>query len=260
MGPDTGAIRFDVANSRGAKMGNPALPSPSGESAESHPLFSRVLRLEEEVKTPASQLQGAGFTRVLHDLGLGSDTYARMLQRRGSEIMATTAHDFVDQFVEEMHPRNPVERMLVVQLLWQHVRIGRLVELADRCAHEPDLAAAYGEALERAMGTFRRHAQALDALRFPRPIQFFQDSQVNVAQQQVVTNGGANEKGLPVPQAALPAQRRRSIELATGDRPHATVGAHDRPDNAGGQGPLIAECSKARPPKRRGSGTGATAG
>ncbi len=241
-------------------------------SAASDPILSRVLRLEEAEQTPASERQGAAFTRVLHDLGLGSGPYARMLRGRGSGAMAATAHDFVDQFVEEMRPRNPIERMLAVQLLWQHLRIGRLVELADRCAGEPDLAKAYGAAVETAMGTFRRHAQALDALHTPRPIQFIHDSQVNVAQQQVVTNGhapasppegehhGANEQGSAPRPAALPAEPGGQGEPAACDRADAPVGARDRTEDAGGQGPRVSERPKARPPRRRGPGAGARAG
>lgn len=233
-------------------------------SAAASAVLSRALRLEKGNHEPASARQGAALTRVLHDLGLSSGTYRRMLQRRGSSAMAATADDFVDQYLEEMRPRDPVERMMATQLLWQHLRIGRLMELADQCATKPDLAKAYGAALDNAMGTFRRHAQALDGIRSPRPVQFIQDSQINMAQQQVVANAGAagqngrqhgaNEQGSsPTRQAAVPPDARGPRELAEDDRSHAPVAPLDGAQDRVGQEPLVPEREEARPARRRGS-------
>ena len=218
-----------------------------GSAEEKHgAVWARIRRSIEGDETPASQWQGAELVRVLHDLGLSSDTYVRMLGRRGAELLATTGHDFVDQFVEQMQPRNPVERMLALQTLWQHLRIGRIIEQADRCVNEPELAKAYGAVLENAMNTFRRHVQALDALRSPKPLQFIRGSQVNVGQQQIVSNGHgvtqsnasrvecANEEGLPAPdgQETIQIEPRRPNQPEAIRRADKAVGSRDGATNA----------------------------
>lgn len=172
------------------------------------------------------------------------------------------AHTYLDQYIAEMKPANPVERMLAVQMLWQHTRIGMLIGLASDPDNieRLDTTKALQAAIDQALNTSRRQALAWQQLKKPRSAQFITGEQVNFAEQQIVANrpgeGGtqarrdspptrestapvpANEQGLDddtqhAP-AALPAQYPGSDILAGLGQPREAVGVQHRPEDGRG--------------------------
>jgi len=113
---------------------------------------------------------------------------------------AETAHDYVDCYLAEMKPADPVQRMLAVQMLWQHTRINQLIRLASG-EREVELLRGLNTAIDQAMNTSRRMALAWEEVRNPRPSQHIRGDQVNVAEQQVVAGsvvvGAAGEGEAP---------------------------------------------------------------
>ena len=93
-----------------------------------------------------------------------------------------TAREFLDGLVKEIAPRNPIERMLAVQMAWQHGRIACLVRTAGR-ADDPKRVHRLNLGVEAAMNTFRRQATAWQQLRAPRRAQFLAANPVNLATQ-----------------------------------------------------------------------------
>ncbi len=168
----------------------------------------------------------------------------------------------LEQYLEEMVPRDPVERALAVQMYWLHVRIGKLTQLAG-LHDELDTLKAVWAALDSATNTYRRLAQAWQQLRTPRPVQFIKGQQVNVGEQQVINqNAGAPDAAGPESESE---NRKCANELGSGHEPAAlpsvipgsgvlegvrrraqAVGAEHRPADGGGQDSREPEQPKAR--------------
>src|SRR5262249_26906166 len=83
-----------------------------------------------------------------------------------------TAIDFVRDTVEQMQPRDGMERMLVEQSLWLHARLARLSGQAARATGERDVR-TLNEAADRVANTYRRHMQALKDYRTERRSRLF---------------------------------------------------------------------------------------
>jgi len=165
-----------------------------------------------------------------------------------------TAIEYVEQYIAEMQPRNPAERMLAVQMLWQHARISRLVYLMaaeSRC----DVLKEMNAAIDAAMSVYRKQALTWQELRTPRPVQIIRGHQVNMADKQLIaqsTGAGAarqlptdsreverqnvsNKQGCEGPQTppALPAERTWP-GCFEGDRAECkAVAVEHRPADAG---------------------------
>lgn len=127
-------------------------------------------------------------------IGLEASTYSQLLAANGAEAAASTAYDFLEQHLERLSPKDPIERMLAIQLLWQHTRIASLCVRETRTA-DPKLAAALRAAIEQAMNTFRRQAKALRDLQSPRAMNLIQGRQVNVGDGQIVANTQVHAAG-----------------------------------------------------------------
>jgi len=99
--------------------------------------------------------------------------------------------EFVSDYLAELAPRNPTERMLAVQMLWQHARIGGLMRMAARPSNvaDPKILTGISRAIDDALNTSRRQAAAWAEIRSPRPVHVVRAGQMNVAHQQVVQNG-----------------------------------------------------------------------
>ncbi len=214
----------------------------------------RVLRGDD---TPASQRQGAAVTSFLHTLGLDAGTYTRLLEARGTGAAETTAFDFVEQYLEQMQPRNPLERMLAIQSLWQHIRVSSLCLREARCSDAKE-AAAIRTAIEQAMNTFRRQVQAVRDLQTPRPVNLIRGGQVNVGNDQVITNNVLNARG-PLAnelgwtdgrQETVSADARGTCEPDGVHTQRRALDPVDRAQNAGGEDRVQPECGEARAPLR----------
>ncbi len=109
---------------------------------------------------------------------------------------------FVLDLFERLQPRDPLEELLVGQMLVTHVR---LLHLSTSAQQQQNLkwAAMMHEAADRAANTYRRQMLALAEYRRPPrpPRSFTAIGQANIAQQQVVQNGksesdkATNEQG-----------------------------------------------------------------
>lgn len=98
-----------------------------------------------------------------------------------------TALAFVTDTLKQMEPRDPLERMLIEQMLWTHVRIGRLTKQAMAQERIEPLQVAH-EAADRALNAFRRHMLALQEYRTPKPAASF----TAIKQQNIALMNGPN--------------------------------------------------------------------
>ncbi|HEX8915136.1 MAG TPA: hypothetical protein VF796_22485, partial [Humisphaera sp.] len=135
-----------------------------------------------------------------------------------------SARLYAFDLIGRLAPRDPLEEMLVAQLLQTHARVTYLNVYA---AQQSSLkwSAQFHEAADRASNTFRRQMQALAEYRNPKPPprSVTRIAQANIANQQVVHNAAGpsagagnatNEQGSPdartgrpetAPPPALPA-------------------------------------------------------
>lgn len=173
---------------------------------------------------------------------------------------------FAQAVIEDMAPRDPVEEMLIAQLLMAHSRVMRLTQLANA---QPDLAALsiMHEYADRASNTYRRLMLALAEYRRPPRTgdTFAVVKQANIAQQQVIqTNektatNTTNEQGYTNSDDAADADsagrsRPSALPADSGGvgvpaflRPKSqAVDQVHRPANARGQGPRKAERGETR--------------
>ena len=157
---------------------------------------------------------------ALVDHSIQNETTGIHFASLGEGRLSPDARSFVERFLEEMAPRNPVEQMLAMQMLWQHLRIARLTR--EACLEiDPESLKPFNDALESAMRTSVRQANAWQSIREPQAVNLINGQQINVGQQQIIGSvsddrrpsedqNGANEQGLldgqqRSAQAALPA-------------------------------------------------------
>lgn len=120
------------------------------------------------------------------------DTIFGDAQGEGTDLRAATRR-FVDGTVEKMAPRDPVEEMLVSQLMLIHGRVVRLSHLAQQQL-DYDQIRNINELADRASNTYRKLALALAEYRRPaKGSSVTEIQQANIANQQVVMNGCTHE-------------------------------------------------------------------
>lgn len=103
--------------------------------------------------------------RLVHELILDYEVYEN--QGRTDQARETAIAYVQDVYLAEMAPRNPVERMLAIQMLWNHKRIGRLIE-KEVVETDSDISKNIRSNIVSSMNTFRRQAASWDELRTPR--------------------------------------------------------------------------------------------
>jgi len=92
------------------------------------------------------------------------------------------------KFVQQMNPKDPLEKLAVMEALWTHARLARMSQLAVRQT-TPEGLRVVNEACDRAANTFRRLMLAIDEHRRPASSDsWIAIQQANLAQQQVVQN------------------------------------------------------------------------
>src|SRR5450432_232553 len=89
--------------------------------------------------------------------------------------------------IRRMEPRDPVEEMLVAQMVWMHGRVVQLTRIAS-AQKNLEWSALMNEQADRAANLFRRQMLALAEYRRPRKRSFTAIKQANIAGQQVVTS------------------------------------------------------------------------
>lgn len=144
--------------------------------------------------------------QFLHTVVTETETYYRILgpvlhDNDDTDLArGQTGVEFVEGYLREMAPRNEAERMLAIQMLWQHAKVNRLMRLPL----QTDLAAmaAVERAIVEAVGLSRRLAETWAKIRDPRPTTFVRADQMNVAEQQVVAQSRDGSPKKPEPPTA----------------------------------------------------------
>lgn len=103
---------------------------------------------------------------------------------------------FVTDTIRRAEPQDPMEEMLISQMLLAHLRSLHMTFLSGGSQHTEDIGALAQHA-ERASNTYRRLMLALAEYRRPAHRSFTAIAQANVAQQQIVANGTTPERSLP---------------------------------------------------------------
>ena len=172
------------ANTESDSTNQIQIQSPPVEDASMLTCDDRALLVQLVHQLPYLQFWYLNY-QLVHRQAIDVDTYGCALPPQG--VAKGTAGEFLDGFIAELEPRSPIERMLAVQMAWQHGRIACLVRIAGR---EGDLDRLHrlNLGIDAAMNTFRRQATAWQQLRAPRQTQFLTSRQVNIANQQVVNN------------------------------------------------------------------------
>lgn len=183
------------------------------------------------IEPPADTNIPASAIRNLHELELDAIPYYRQIVARGPCGEEHYADRYVEQYLAEMVPSNPAERMLAVQMLWQHARIGHLVRVVSRQTGL-DSIKVLNDAIDSAVNTQRRLTMAWNGLKNPRPTQFVKAGQVNMAGQQVVSNG---PMGVP-PSAPTTQSPPDRMATSTPAPPNESREASPKPVSANEQG------------------------
>jgi hypothetical protein len=254
----------------------PETPTPTAATAPSPQRRQQLsLNVNSETGALTQVQQGKAMTGkavdVLHRTTLDAVTYAG-LANGCDEVLLESSVQYLYEYLAQMSPRSPVERMLAVQMLWQHARLAELIRKASAIA-DPHRRRAVDAAIDSGLNVARRQAMAWAQLRSPRTVQYFGGNQVNVADQQVVANGftgleagggsanAANEQGcrdrtgrddgrgravLPPGQAVQALVGGAGIPSILGHGEPALDHVH-RPADPRGEGPGVEERPEARP-------------
>lgn len=141
--------------------------------------------------------------RVIHSRTLPAAVFESMVKHLGCKPDSPAvqlAMDYAMDAIQRMDPRDPLEEMLLAQMLLTHMRVMRLNSLANQQT-EPGKIRTVNEYADRATNTYRRLMLALAEYRRP-PLAAGAPTvgQANIAHQQVVQNfhgpaqpGGGNE-------------------------------------------------------------------
>jgi len=79
----------------------------------------------EEIKARA--LKDKDFLRAVHGQGFSGTVLRAVYESTaGGKLFGETAQDFEIDVIAKMEARHPLEQMLIDQMLWTHIRIGRL--------------------------------------------------------------------------------------------------------------------------------------
>ena len=190
--------------------------------------------------------------------------YAALTTAKNDEFTALAGPAALN-FVEEMCPKDGLERLALSQALLAHSRASWLTRLL---AKQTDASAvnAISEASERAANTLTRLMRALREYREPRTatVSIAQVGQANLGHGHLIQNFLQQEvpknivKQTRISPSGAPAKTKalRTIdegaEFTTGQHPaNSTMVKKHRPKNPGGKNPGRTQCAKARHQKRR---------
>ncbi len=184
--------------------------------------------------------------RLRHGVALIGSLYRHQLSAvvGDDKELLDTAWAYAVDLIAEFQPRDPVERMLVSQMIQTHARTMYLNAFMTQ-QQNLKWAAMMNDAADRASNTFRRQMLALaEYRRPPRPArQFTAIGQANIAAHQVVQNNGnpenektTNEQGCGGESKALPPDGGRPGVAATVGPAREAMGVEHRAEDGGRQG------------------------
>lgn len=172
------------ANTRGAlQRAEPALPKLEA---------SAVLAVEQSAQLqtkPGQEGKRPYRTSTPHADFLGGATYQALSESAFNlKVFVDTAIPCALRLVEQQNPKDPLEKLAVIQAVWTYARHARLAQLASRQNNVKALQ-AINEACDRAANTYRRLMLAIAEYRRPPAAESpMAIRQANIAQQQVVQN------------------------------------------------------------------------
>jgi hypothetical protein len=141
--------------------------------------------------------------RAVHGKSMAGIVYANALAHRIAKMfprsLTKSAMVYMEDLIQRMDPRDPVEEMLVVQLVLTHARVLHLTDYANRQESLEKLRGV-NECADRASNTYRRLMLALPEYRRPPSSSSFTAiRQANFASQQLIqsneTGTTTNEQG-----------------------------------------------------------------
>jgi hypothetical protein len=232
-----------------ASISSPATKDGRSKAPTDRPAPATVTAEERRVRA----MLGRTLPGVVYGMALKS-TFGQEIESNGI--------GFALDAIERMAPRDPIEEMLIAQILFAHARVVRLTSLANEQT-AIDSIRVINEYADRASNTSRRLMLALAEYRRPAMpggnLSVVQ--QTNIAGQQVFQNheltptNATNEQGCSSPQrcelggCAAPCLPPHTAGIGFApsiDHGGESVDSLHRPPFAGGQGPLADECDEAR--------------
>jgi hypothetical protein len=230
-----------------------------------------VRRGTEELQLSPPKLDRARILERAHPVMVAGVPYALLTENTTAENgeLSNLAPPAVLTFIEEMRPRDALERLALSQALLAHSRASWLTKLLARQTEATTLSAV-SEASERAANTLARLMRALREYREPRSatVSITQVGQANLGHGQVVQNflkqeaECKNEKNKSVEQTRILSSGDSAEAKAlhtVGERFAVTAAQHPTksalekkhgPQNPGGKGPSRRKRIKARREKR----------
>lgn len=246
-----------------------------GELAKANPPATPLTKEDAARKRKAEQLTAASlpYARSIHDIaqrGFGKDDpRADVVMYEGGVYTNDVVKAALASAGSDPLKRDPIEELMVVQILTAHARSLRYADLA---AMQNDVVntKCIAQAADGAGNLFRRLVQTLIDYRNPNRGATVMAKQANVAaqqtvnqaQQQLISNSQnekpSNEKGCGEGNRApalLPDARGAGVPAAV-DPPRQAVEAHPRPQDGTGQGGQQPQRPEARASDGGGDGRG----
>jgi hypothetical protein len=221
---------------------------------------ARDLRQAQRKRTvitlPADSAAQRGAINKAFTTTAGASVFARQMHpfinADNPENECWIAGQFIEAICESVQPRDVIEKMLVVQMVWTHARLARLSSIAHDQEHRENVQVVH-DACDKAANTFRRQMLTLAEYRRPaQPSSFVAIRQANLANQQVVQNAEepnfqngitSNEQGSP---AALPPVPN-GVEVSAGNSgDKQAVASKHRAKDGSRKGTIQAERNEAR--------------
>lgn len=164
--------------------------------------FPAALRLPEYTPNDPRDEAHVAERDQLHDVIMAGGVYSRLTRPLAEQIWGSSSHVSEEtaatnllhagDVLQQMRPRDPMEKMLVAQALWTH---GRIAHLTDLLVFEKSYKGikVLSDAIDRASNLFRRQMLALAEYRRPPRAAGMLNKigQANIANQQIVQNGQA---------------------------------------------------------------------
>jgi hypothetical protein len=219
----------------------PTTPATPTDPAQPTPITVRVNGNPDTDPKAAQAIHGRTIPGVVY-----ANTLRQRIAGMFPEPMAPGAMLYVDDLIERMAPRDPVEEMLVVQLVLTHARVLHLIDMANGQERLESIRTVH-EYADRASNTYRRLMLALAEYRRPAaPATFTAIRQANIAGQQVIHNhehrNATNEVGdTPHDPPALPADTGGTGFPAFIRPAEEALDTIHRPADARRQGPIADE-------------------
>ena len=140
------------------------LSAPRTDGAAAKPLAPPPPAQSPGVSDPPARTLAERQAARLEDRGWGGLMFTSLVPLLGPDVEVYTFTLMVDNFLAQLGPTGPVEKLLAEQLFMAHHLTGHLHARA-MLATNPDAAKAFLAAAARLMAEFRQSAVALNALR-----------------------------------------------------------------------------------------------